>query len=156
MNRFMRDSIVGAVLSVITISLRAQQPPISSTTQGSITAEMIGRKYPPMQLDLAATDREYGYSEKAPIVVGGGLGKGSENTYRYLNALLGPNGEIVHYDRVGACCSFHTKNSPLSGKALLEVFEVRFEGGEPKRLYFNWYDSSKPSIPVGLTSRQQQ
>jgi hypothetical protein len=31
---------------------------------------------------------------------------------------------------------------------------IRFDGGQPKRLYFNWYDSGKLLIPVGLTARR--
>ena len=131
-----------------------QGPPISSSTQGGISDEMIGKKYPPAQLEVAAKDAKYGYSEKTPILVGGGFGKGSENTYRYLNALLGPMSEVVHYTRIGTCCSFKTKNSPFGDKALLEVYEIRFEGGESKRLYFNWYDSGKLMIPVGLMARK--
>ena len=134
-------------------TLFAQQPQITSSTTGQITAEMIGRKYSAMKLNIATVDANYGYSEKLPIQVGGGLGEGSQNTYRYLNALLGPKSEVVRYDRVGTCCEFKTKNSPFGDSALLEVFEIRFNGGEPKRLYFNWYDSGELLIPVGLTAR---
>src|SRR5262245_16653168 len=145
--------LVCAVVALINLSLLAQAP-ISSSTKSAITAEMIGRKYSPMKLDVASKDADYGYSEKMPVLVGGGFGKGSENTYRYLNALLGPKSEIVHYDRIGTCCSFKTKNSPFGDSALMEVFEIRFDGGQPKRLYFNWYDSGKLLIPVGLTARK--
>jgi len=155
MNRCICGWLACAVLVVVTSGLSAQQPAISSSTQSGITAEMIGRKYPAMQLGVAATDAKYGYSEKLPVQVGGGFGTGSENVYRYLNALLGPNGETIHYDRVGTCCSFKTKNSPFGdNKGLLEVFEIRFDDGQPKRLYFNWYDSGKLLIPVGLTARK--
>ena len=131
----------------------AQEPQIQSSTRSNVTEEMIGKKYSPARLEDATKDAKYGYSDKTPVLVGGGFGKGSENTYRYLNALLGPNGEIIHYTRVGTCCSFKSKNSPFSGKALLEVYEIRFERGQAKRLYFNWYDSGKLMIPLGLTAR---
>jgi hypothetical protein len=132
----------------------AQEPAIQSSTKSSISEEMIGKKYAPARLEDAAKDAKYGYSEKTPILVGGGFGKGSENTYRYLNALLGPNGEVVHYTRVGTCCSFKTKNSPFGGKGVLEIYEVHFEGGQAKRLFFNWYDPGKLMIPFGLTARK--
>jgi len=135
-------------------SLLAQQPAIESSTKNSITSEMIGRKHPPMKLDTFAKDPNYGYSEKMPVLTGGGFGKGSENVYRYLNALLGPNSEPVHYDRVGTCCSFKTANSPFGDTGLLEVFEIRVEGGQSKRLYFNWYDSGTLMIPVGLSAHK--
>jgi hypothetical protein len=108
-----------------------------------------------MKLKTVAEDPNYGYSEKMPVPTGGGFGKGSENVYRYLNALLGPNSEPVRYERVGTCCSFKTKNSPFGDEGLLEVFEIRVDGGQPKRLYFNWYDPGTLMIPVGLTARKK-
>jgi len=107
-----------------------------------------------MLLEATAKDEKYGYSEKMPILVGGGFGKGSGSTYKFLNALLGPKSEVVHYTRIGTCCSFKTKNSPFGDEGLLEVYEIRFEGGTAKRLYFNWYDSGTPMIPLGLTARK--
>lgn len=157
MNRFITTCgwLFGGTLVLMTSNLSAvQRPPIVSSTQSEITAEMIGRRFPPSRLKATAKDANYGYSEKMPILVGGGFGKGSENTYRYLNALLGPNAEVVHYTRVGTCCSFKTKNSPFGDTALLEVYEIRFEGVQAKRLYFNWYDSGKLMIPLGLTARK--
>jgi hypothetical protein len=92
---------------------------------------------------------------KRPLFsLGADSGKGSENTYKYLNALLGPKAEAVHYSRVGTCCVFKSKNSPFGDTALLEVYEIQVENGEAKRLYFNWYDSGKVLIPVGLTARK--
>jgi len=129
-------------------------PPIVSSTQSSITAEMIGRRFPPMALDSSASEPSYGYSQALPVIVGGGFGEGSRNTYRYLNALLGPAGQTIHYTRVGTCCSFKTPNSPFDGSALLEVYEIGYDGWEARRLYFNWYDAGKPLIPVGLTARK--
>jgi hypothetical protein len=104
-----------------------------------ITEEMIGRSRGAMQLSRAATDPQYGYSERSPVKVGGGFGTGSDRTYQFLNALRGPNGEAVTYDRIGTCCAFKTANSPFDGTGLLEVYEIAGPGvAPPRRLYFNW------------------
>lgn len=106
-----------------------------------------------MKLAQSATDPQYAYSEHSPVMVGGGVGSGSDRTYKYLNALRGPNGEAMKYDRVGTCCPFKTPNSPFEGEGLLEVYVVAIPGVEsPKRLYFNWYDTGAVLIPVGLSS----
>jgi len=113
---------------------------------------MMGARTPPMKLEKQAPSESYGYSEKDAIRIGGGFGK-SERIYGYLNALRGPEGQKVHYDRIGSCCEFDTPSSPFEGKGLLEVYEIDYEGLEaPRELYFNWYDESEPMIPAGLTA----
>ena len=134
------------------------EPKILSNTTSSadgvaISDEMIGRRRGAMELSQAASDPQYGYSELSPIKIGGGFGDGSDRTYKYLNALRGPNGEAIRYERVGTCCPFKSPKSPFGGEALLEVYEIAGPGAEPpKRLYFNWYDESAVLVPVGLSA----
>ena len=136
-------------------SSSAQKPPPTlSTTRSSVPEEAIGQQFGTMSLTVVATSSDYGYSQKTPVQVGGGFGDGGHNTYRYLNALLGPQGQPVHYTRIGTCCPFKTPNSPFEGEGILEVYEITYEGGKPARLYFDWYDSGDLSIPVGLTARK--
>jgi hypothetical protein len=60
---------------------------------------------------------------------------------------------MIKYQRVGTCCPFKSPNSPFDGEALLEVYEITVPGGgQPKRLYFNWYDEGEVLIPVGLSA----
>lgn len=128
----------------------------SSSTASGITEEMIGRRFPPMSLSKRAESDNYGYSEKVPIAVGGGFSEGGHNVYRYLNALAGPQGQRIHYTRVGTCCAFKTPDSPFQGTGLLEVYEVTYDGlPKANRLYFNWYGAADPQIPIGLTTTQQ-
>jgi hypothetical protein len=148
------SSVLIGALAFASYCLSARSPQILSSTKSNITEEMIGRKYPPARLKVVATDAAYGVSEKNPVLVGGGFGKGSENTYRYLNALLGPTAERIHYTIVGTCCEFKSKHSPFGDTALLEVYEVQYDGGKPMRLYFNWYDQGKLLIPIGLAARK--
>ncbi len=129
-----------------------KQPEVLSTTRSSVSEEAIGHQFGVASLSKSATDPAYGYSEKSPVLVGGGFGDGGHNTYRYLNALRGPNGQVVHYDRIGTCCPFKTPNSPFEGEGILEIYQVTFDGGKPARLYFNWYDSGELFIPAGLTA----
>jgi hypothetical protein len=104
-------------------------------------------------LTRTAQDAAYGFAEQSPVKVGGGYGDGLKNTYGFLNALRGPGGEVVHYSRVGTCCNFKTKNSPF-GEESLEVYEISYEGGPTKRLYFNWFDKGDLLVPVGLSARK--
>jgi len=90
---------------------------------------------------------------KVPIAVGGGFGEGGHNVYRFLNGLAGPKGEVVHYSRVGTCCSFKSADSPFGGRAVLEVYEIQYQGlAKPARLYFNWYGKAHVLVPVGFAA----
>lgn len=154
-------TLVAAFASILVgcASPNTPQPAITSSTHATnesgttITAEMIGRGRGEMVLTSAASDPAYGFSEKSPVLIGGGFGEGSARTYQYLNALRGSGGEKISYDRVGTCCPFKSPNALFGGQALLEVFEIVIPGSAaPKRIYFNWYDAGETLIPVGLSA----
>lgn len=95
------------------------------------------------------TDATYGFTEKNPIKVGG-VENGPLNERQFLNSLSGPNGETVSYDRVGSCCEFATRNSPLGG-GLLDMYKVSYEGKKDTvTMYLNMYDKAKLKAPVGF------
>lgn len=95
------------------------------------------------------TDTTYGFTEKNPIKVGG-VENGPLNERQFLNSLSGPNGETVSYDRVGSCCEFATRNSPLGG-GLLDMYNVSYEGKKDTvTMYLNMYDKAKLKAPVGF------
>jgi hypothetical protein len=145
--------ILVAIVSLASAVASAQDPGIQSATRSAVTDEMVGRQFPPLSLKRSAIDPQYGLTERKPVMVQGGLGEGGHNVYRFLNALRGPQGEAVHYKRIGTCCEFETKKSPFGdGKELLEVYEVAYEGGPSRRLYFNWYDDGEILFPVGFTA----
>ena len=101
-----------------------------------------------------ATDKTYGYSEKNPIMVGK-EGGGPKDERRFLNALAGPNGEEISYQRLGSCCGFFTKNGLFGDSGMLDMYEVTYEGlGKPITLYINMYDSDVLQVPVGFTLRK--
>lgn len=97
-------------------------------------------------------DNTYGYSEKNPIKVGGvDKMEGPVNERRFLNALAGPNGEPITYQRMGSCCPFKTPNG-FSGSGLLDKYKILWEGQTSEVfLYINMYDYAKLKCPVGLT-----
>jgi hypothetical protein len=106
-----------------------------------------------MKLSHASTNPNYAFSEHTPVLIGGGFESGADRTYKYLNSLRGPNGQTIHYARVGTCCPFKSANSPFGGEALLEVYQLSIPGvGAPKRLYFNWYETGDVLVPVGLST----
>lgn len=142
---------IARVITILATSLDAQAPAIISSTRTPVSTETIGRPYGEMTLTQVATDPEYAFTEKHPVMVTGGFGEGGHNVYRFLNALRGPDAKPVHYSRVGTCCPFETKKSPF-GSDLLEVFDVWVEGGTPRRMYFNWYDDGDILVPVGFSA----
>ena len=155
MNRRVFSAIIMLALAAVPIPAHSQDaqenPQITSSSSGPISDMMIGSRYGQAELKASALGSSYGFSTEFPVGVGGGFSDGSKNTYRFLNALLGPKGQKVHYRRIGTCCEFETENSPFDGRGLLEVYEITYEGiEEPVRLYFNWYDAGKLLIPVGF------
>ena len=103
-------------------------------------------------LDVTADDPSYGYSPDNPIRVGG-IQQGPSRERMYLNALMGPNGEPIEYERIGSCCPFSTPNG-FKGGGLLDAFRVTYEGhASPITLYINFYDESPLRIPDGFTAR---
>lgn len=104
-----------------------------------------------------ALSADYGYSKTEPVLVGGlvaGDHSGPASERRYLEALRGPHGETLSYERVGSCCPFETPRG-FKGIGLLDAYQVTFNGArEPVVLYLNMYDSGELYVPRGLTASQ--
>jgi len=108
------------------------------------------------KLTTQTDDKTYGYEQSNPIKVGGVRESGPQNQRRFLNALLGPNGEEVGYYRAGSCCHFKTPNGLLNNGGLLDLYKVYWEGGtDTLSLYLNLYDEGDLLIPVGFTARKE-
>jgi hypothetical protein len=106
------------------------------------------------QLDSISIDETYGYSTSNPIHVGGTFKEGAVNQRRFLNALLGPDNELIHYQRRGSCCAFATKNG-MNGFGLLDIYEVTYDGlAKPIVLYLNFYDYGMLKAPKGFTYKK--
>lgn len=103
----------------------------------------------------SSTDTSYGFEERNPIKTGGANDKlGPTNQRRFLNALLGPEGEEVGYYRLGSCCRFKTPNG-FGGSGMLDIYKV-FWAGSPDTLslYINMYDEGDLKIPLGFTAKK--
>ncbi|MBX3256087.1 MAG: hypothetical protein KF862_18265 [Chitinophagaceae bacterium] len=107
-------------------------------------------------LTETTTDKTYGYAKENPVKTGGSRERsGPVNERRFLNALLGPNGEPIGYFRAGSCCSFKTPNGLLNNMGLLDIYRVWWEGGKDTvSIYINMYDKGDLYIPVGFTARK--
>lgn len=100
-------------------------------------------------------DKRYGFEKDYPInVFFGNTSSETNNEYRFLNALAGPNGEKISYKKLESCCPFPSKRSE-TGAGLLSVYELRWEGQRnPVNLYLNIYEKGVLMIPVGLTLKK--
>jgi hypothetical protein len=126
-------------------------PKASFSTSNSAKIKQVLLDDNTFKIEVYSQDKKYGYTKSNPIKVGGGS-EGPKNERRFLNALAGPNGERIHYVRLGSCCPFKTKNSEWGG--MLDMYEVTIEGSEEKViLYINMYDSDVLMVPVGFTLR---
>jgi hypothetical protein len=96
-----------------------------------------------------STDPTYG-TNKNPIQTG----DGPMSERRFLNALAGPNGERISYNRAGSCCPVKSKNG-LMGMAMLDNYRVTWEGSKDTvSIYINMYDYSELKVPVGFTIKK--
>lgn len=130
-------------------------PPVATKSEvKKATGELLNANT--FKLTEVSTDETYGYSEKNAIQVGGAKDQaGPTNERRFLNALLGPNGETVEYVRLGSCCPVPSKNALYGKNAILDKYEVKYDGLEkPIILYINMYDYSPLKAPKGFTFRE--
>ncbi len=108
-------------------------------------------------LTETASDNTYGYKHTNPVKVGGIMeSSGPKNERRFLNALVGPNGEKVTYFRDGSCCNFKTPNSAFNNMGLLDKYRVTYTGStDTFDIYINMYDKGDLLIPVGFKARKK-
>ena len=99
----------------------------------------------------------YGYDQSCPVKVGGvGESSGPLNERRFLNGLLGPNGEEIGYFRAGSCCPFKTPNGIVANSGMLDLYRVFWSGGsDTLDIYINMYDKGDLKVPVGLTAKKK-
>ena len=99
---------------------------------------------------IQAAEATYGFIEKKPIKVGGIDSSGPISEREYLNSLPGPKGEAVTFHRIGSCCFFTSKTSPMGG-GLLDQYAVSYEGKKDTVvMYLNMYEKGKLRAPVGF------
>ena len=100
-------------------------------------------------------DPKYGYDKDYPINVFFRNTKDeSINQIRFLNALAGPNGEKITFQKIETCCPFPTKKTEI-GAGFLDIYEITWQGQkEPLKLYLNIYEKGALMVPVGLSLKK--
>jgi len=88
-----------------------------------------------------STDKTYGFSQENPIKVGGGDFNGPSRERAYLDHLLGPNGEILTYERNG---------STMTGDVILDIYHLSGAGID-SILYVDEYNFLELQAPLGFT-----
>jgi hypothetical protein len=149
--------IIIIIALIITVSCASQKKVSSNQGEGDTRTKVVElldeHTY---LLTEASEEKSYGFEKNNPIKVGGIKEKiGPLNERRYLNALLGPNGEEVIYKRSGSCCAFKTPNGLIENSGMLDRYQIYWTGArDTLTIYINMYDKGDLKIPVGLTSRK--
>ena len=95
-----------------------------------------------------STDERYGVATTTPVQVGGGAMYGPAREHRYLDALRGPEGQVVRYRRTGSL-------SAPDGDTILDAYETTYDGLEkPVTIYVDEYHFTDPVAPRGFTCGQ--
>ena len=99
-----------------------------------------------------SSDTKYGYDKDYPINVFYKNSKDENlNAVRFLNALAGPNGEKINFEKIESCCPFPSANSEM-GAGFLDVYKITIDGiKKTKVLYFNIYERGVLEVPIGFT-----
>ncbi len=104
-------------------------------------------------LSAISEDPLYGYSKQNPILVGGAENlEGPWNERRVLNALMGPNGQRIFYNRSGSLHSTVLVDGQPKG-VVLDRYVIWGENLDFTSLYFNMYEYGEIKAPLGLTYR---
>jgi hypothetical protein len=124
----------------------------------NIPGPSLNGKFDSFIITKNAIDKKYGHDQDYPINVGftslEDLDKGEKNQIRFLNALAGPKGEKIKYERKDPCCPFPTKRTEM-GAGMIDVFEITWEGqSKPVQLYINKFEKGELMIPLGFTARK--
>jgi hypothetical protein len=106
-------------------------------------------------ITLYSKDKKYGFEPDYPINVFHLNSKDENlNANRFLDALAGPNGEKITYNKIESCCPFPTKRHQI-GAGFLDVYELTWVGQkQPIKLYLNIYERGYLMVPVGLSLKK--
>ena len=107
----------------------------------------------PYLIQETSQDDTYGFTANNPVRVGGGKEAGVRNQQRYLNALLGPRGEVLSYEREVSCCAFKIAEGGIDNEGQLDVYALTWKGRKvPLKLYLNMFEEGALTAPRGLTA----
>jgi len=96
-----------------------------------------------------SADDTYGYTRENPVQVGGGAMYVKAREQRYLDALRGPDGQSIHYKRLGSM------PQSTNSTTILDLYELTYADLEkPISLYLDAYHFWEPRAPNGLICGQ--
>jgi len=91
-----------------------------------------------------SSDPDYAYTQDKPVQVGGDFLEGPARARAYLNALAGPNGEAVRYERTGSLVA--------ADGTVLDGYEISIAGlDQTVTIFVDQYHSDTMYAPDGLT-----
>jgi hypothetical protein len=133
----MRDMYSGALI-IFLFGVTVQQSPAPPPAVDRSTVPQCA----------VATDPTYGVTLSSPVQVGGGAMYGPARERRYLDALRGPDGQLVRYKRTGS-------TEAPDGATILDAYEVTHDGlAKPIVLYVDEYHYSELRAPAGFVCGQ--
>lgn len=147
MNRFITGLCF--LLAVITTGCNASK-------EASATRDLKFIDPNTYQLYDVAKDAKYAYTVDIPVKVGGFYeNEGVLSERRYLNALLGPDGEKVTYKNIGNCCFERVRSK--EGKMITKMitkYELTYEGSQRRFVIFiSPFEQDEMKAPKGFTFR---
>ena len=132
---------------------RLKTPPTYGGAVSEGLHEKGGSGVLPFLIQATSSDESYGFTENNPVRVGGGKEAGARNQQRYLNALLGPKGQAIEYERQGSCCAFKIGDGGIDNEGQLDVYSVTWKGLKaPLKLYLNMYEEGPLAAPIGFSA----
>ena len=107
-----RYQFIYIVLLVLPIMLSCSQPKLLDM----FTYDLNG----------VSEDPTYGFTEINPIKVGDKGKDAKFNEIKYINALRGPNGQILTYRELGGCCQGLRKRKKQE-EGVLYIYELSYD-----------------------------
>lgn len=97
----------------------------------------------PAPLCRVAADPEYGLVRDKPVQVGGAGFTGAARQRRYLDALRGPKGEHLRYERQGS--------TMIADETMVDLYSVSYDGlPAPVTIYIDFYHATELFAPRGF------
>lgn len=147
----MRKLFIPMIMAALLLSCASNQTTKSNVSSNTSKSDKFSWNFTEI-----SKDDSYGYDKKNPVKVGGVLeSSGPTNERKYLNSLLGPQGQDLLFYRAGSCCAFKSKNSPF-GSGLLDVYRVYWQGSKDTlTVYINMYDKAALKGLKGLNIKSE-
>ena len=149
----MKKTVFFIVLLSLAVSCVSTKSTLQNVDDNAPTPQISGNNT--FVLTAYSKDAKYGYDKNYPInIFYGNTRNESINQQRFLNALAGPKGEKITFEKLESCCPFPTKRSEM-GAGFLDVYEIKWEGQKkPLILYLNIYEKGALLVPLGLSLKK--